>query len=96
VQGPNNIGGPVPGLAVPSPSDNATVGRAPGVNPGNPQDATRRSNPSDMTLPGASNPQDMRPFTSGTPQTIATERQIIAPERQGISPERQGITPERR
>jgi hypothetical protein len=96
VQGPNNTGGPVPGLAAPSPSDSATVGRAPGVNPGNPQDATRRSNPSDRTLPGASNPQDMRPFDSGTPQIIAPERQSIAPERQGIAPERQGIAAERR
>ena len=34
VNGPNNTGGPVPGLSTTQPSDNLTVGRAPGVNPG--------------------------------------------------------------
>jgi hypothetical protein len=72
--GPNNTGGPVPGLSTPSASDSATTGRAPGVNPANPQDARRRGNPSDRTLPGAQNPQDMRGFDSGTPQIIAPER----------------------
>jgi hypothetical protein len=37
----------------------ATAGFAPGVNPNNPQDLTNRSNPQDLTLPGASNPQDL-------------------------------------
>jgi hypothetical protein len=37
----------------------ARAGLAPGVNPSNPQDQTNRSNPQDMTLPGASNPQDL-------------------------------------
>ncbi len=74
VNGPNNTGGPVPGLSTTQPSDSATVGRAPGVNPANPQDASRRGNPSDRTLPGASNPQDMRAFESGTPQIIAPEK----------------------
>jgi hypothetical protein len=37
----------------------ATAGFAPGVNPNNPQDMTNRSNPQNMTLPGASNPQDL-------------------------------------
>ena len=37
----------------------ATAGFAPGVHPNNPQDMTNRSNPQDMTLPGASNPQDL-------------------------------------
>jgi hypothetical protein len=75
VNGPNNTGGPVPGLSTPSASDSATVGRAPGVNPGNPQDASRRRNPSDRTLPGASNPQDMRAFDSaGTPQIMKPEK----------------------
>jgi hypothetical protein len=36
-----------------------TVGVPPGVNPANPQDLTNRSNPQDMTLPGASNPQNL-------------------------------------
>jgi hypothetical protein len=36
-----------------------TVGTAPGVNPSNPQDLTNLSNPQDMTLPRASNPQDL-------------------------------------
>jgi hypothetical protein len=36
-----------------------TAGWAPGVNPNNPQDMTNRSNPQDLTLPGASNPQDL-------------------------------------
>lgn len=73
VNGPNNTGGPVPGLSATQPSDSATVGRAPGVNPANPQDASRRSNPSDRSLPGAGNPQDMKAFDS-TPQIIAPER----------------------
>ncbi|MSP44852.1 MAG: hypothetical protein EXQ83_03060 [Xanthobacteraceae bacterium] len=38
VNGPNNTGGPVPGLSTTQPSDDLTVGRAPGVNPANPQD----------------------------------------------------------
>jgi hypothetical protein len=35
------------------------AGYAPGVNPSNSQDMSNRSNPQDMTLPGASNPQDL-------------------------------------
>jgi hypothetical protein len=72
--GPNNTGGPVPGISTPSATDRSTTGRAPGVNPANPQDARQRSNPSDRTLPGAQNPQDMKPLDSGTPQIIAPER----------------------
>src|ERR1700676_561223 len=34
-------------------------GLAPGFNPSNPQDLTNRGNPQDLTLPGASNPQDL-------------------------------------
>jgi hypothetical protein len=74
VNGPNNIGGPAPGLSTTQPSDNLTVGRAPGVNPANPQDASRRGNPSDRSLPGARNPQDMKVFDTGTPQIIKPER----------------------
>jgi hypothetical protein len=74
VNGPNNTGGPVPGLSTTQPSDDLTVGRAPGVNPANPQDASRRSNPSDRTLRGAQNPQDMKAFDNGTPQIIVPER----------------------
>jgi hypothetical protein len=74
VNGPNNTGGPVPGLSTTQPSDDLTVGRAPGVNPANPQDASRRGNPADMTLPGAENPQDMKAFDNGVPQIIKPER----------------------
>ena len=74
VNGPNNAGGPAPGLATPAPSDNLTVGRAPGVNPANPQDASRRGNASDRTTSGSSNPQDMKAFDTGTPQIIKPER----------------------
>ena len=74
VNGPNNTGGPVPGLSTPSPADSSTVGRAPGVNPMNSQDATRRGNPSDRTLPAARNPQDMKLDNTGTPQIVAPER----------------------
>jgi hypothetical protein len=74
VNGPNNTGGPVPGLSTPSPADSSTVGRAPGVNPANSQDATRRGNPSDRTLPAARNPQDMKLDSTGTPQIIKPER----------------------
>jgi hypothetical protein len=73
VNGPNNTGGPVPGLSTTQPSDNLTVGRAPGVNPANPQDASRRGNPSDRSLTGARNPQDMKAFDTGTPQIIKPE-----------------------
>ena len=73
-RGPNNTGGPVPGLSTPSASDDLTVGRAPGVNPANPQDASRRANPSDRTLPGARNPQDMKAFDHGVPQIIVPEK----------------------
>jgi hypothetical protein len=34
-------------------------GYPPGVNPSNPQDLTYRSNPQDLTVPGAGNPQDL-------------------------------------
>lgn len=75
VYGPNNAGGPVPGLSTGQPSDNLTVGRAPGVNPANPQDASRRANPSDRSTTGARNPQDMQGFEgTGTPRIIAPER----------------------
>jgi hypothetical protein len=38
----------------------SAIGRmAPSVNPSNPQDLTNRSHPQDMTLPRASNPQDL-------------------------------------
>jgi hypothetical protein len=35
-------------------------GYPPGVNPSNPNDLTNRSNPQDLTLPGASNPQEWK------------------------------------
>jgi hypothetical protein len=47
-----------PGITTPSPSDGATTGRGPGVNPSNPQDMKGRSNPQDLTSPRAKNPQD--------------------------------------
>src|SRR5450631_2462268 len=34
-------------------------GYPPGVNPSNPQDLTNRSNPMSLTVPGASNPNDL-------------------------------------
>jgi hypothetical protein len=34
-------------------------GYPPGVNPSNPQDLTNRGNPQSLTVPGASNPQDL-------------------------------------
>jgi len=77
VNGPNNTGGPAPGLSTTQPSDSLTVGRAPGVNPANPQDASRRNNPSDRALTGARNPQDLKAFdnsVSGVPQIIVPER----------------------
>jgi hypothetical protein len=55
------------------------IGYAPGVNPSNPSDLTYRSNPQDLTAPGASNRQDLvrRPAgaTSGvTSPTRTTTR----------------------
>jgi hypothetical protein len=46
------------GVGVP-PQPWSTVGVPPGVNPSNSQDLTNRSNPQDLTLPGASNTQDL-------------------------------------
>jgi hypothetical protein len=40
-------------------SRGTSIGALSGVNPANPQDLTNRSNPQDMTLPGASNPQNL-------------------------------------
>ena len=74
VSNPNSTGTPAPGLATPSTTNDLTVGRGPGVNPGNAQDATRRGNPSDRTLRGSSNPQDMKAFDEGIPQIIKPER----------------------
>jgi hypothetical protein len=42
------------------PSNNGTVGQAPGANPSNSQDLRNQNNPQDMTKPGANNPQDMK------------------------------------
>jgi hypothetical protein len=64
--GANNVGSAIPGISSPSATDNTTTGRAPGVNPANSQDTSRRSNPSDRTLPAARNPQDMKPFENGS------------------------------
>jgi len=47
--GPNSSMAPAPNLGLP-----------PSVNPGNSQDLTNRSNPQDLTRPGASNPQDLK------------------------------------
>jgi hypothetical protein len=58
--GPTNPGGTTPPGITPAPSAGATVGQAPGANPGNAQDLTNRSNPQDLTKPGGSNPQDLK------------------------------------
>jgi hypothetical protein len=54
-------------------------GYPPGVNPSKPQDLTNRSNPQDLTLPGASNPQDLvrspvlpRAISPGPASNLAT------------------------
>jgi hypothetical protein len=54
-------------------------GYAPGVNPSNPQDMTNRGNPQNMTLPGASNPQDLvrspaplKTLSPGLPHDLGT------------------------
>jgi hypothetical protein len=44
----------------PSMAPPPAVGLPPGVNPSNSQDLTNRSNPQDLTRPGASNPQDLK------------------------------------
>ena len=58
--GPTNPGGTTPPGITPAPPAGATVGQAPGQNPGNAQDLTNRSNPQDLTRPGAGNPQDLK------------------------------------
>jgi hypothetical protein len=57
---PNSRSGTNPGMSMAAPSSEPTAGRA-GVNPSNPQDLTNRGNPQDLTLPRASNPQDLLP-----------------------------------
>ena len=76
VGGPSNPGPSpaTPGLNnPPAPSDSSTVGRAPSTNPANSQDQLNRGNPQDLTRPGASNPQDMKP-SGPTPNIIVPER----------------------
>jgi hypothetical protein len=63
-----------PGLNAPSPADGTTSGRAPGVNPGNSQDLSQRSNPQDLTRQGGSNPQDARPIAPNIPNIAVPER----------------------
>lgn len=63
------------GLTTPSPSDPATTGRGPGVNPSNPQDLTGRSNPQDLSRPGGRNPQNLdNNIAPGVPNIVAPER----------------------
>jgi hypothetical protein len=52
--------GPTNPSPAPVPPEGATIGQAPGVNPGNSQDLTNRGNPKDLTKPGGSNPQDLK------------------------------------
>jgi hypothetical protein len=47
-----------------------TTGRAPGTNPANSQDVSRRGNPQDLTTPRGMNPQDSR---APTPQIYKPE-----------------------
>jgi hypothetical protein len=54
----------------PAPSDMGTTGRAPGTNPANSQDVSRRGNPQDLTTPRGMNPQDSR---ASTPQIYKPE-----------------------
>lgn len=65
---------PNPQVTAPSPADSATVGRAPGFNPVNPQDLTARSNPQDLTVGRGGNAQDNLP-------PIASPAPIVRPER---------------
>jgi hypothetical protein len=67
-QGVGGATGPTPGASgitfVPAnpsipPQPWAPVGVPPGVNPSNSQDLTYRTNPQDLTLPGAGNTQDL-------------------------------------
>jgi hypothetical protein len=52
-------------------------GYGPGVNPSNPQDLTHRSNPQDMTAPGASNPQDLVRQPAGVRQPPAAASSVV-------------------
>ncbi len=56
----------------------------PGVNPNNPNDMSHRSNPNDMTLPGAANPQDMvrRPVA---PQVVSPNPNLVITSRPPVS-----------
>lgn len=68
--GSSGPGTPTPGITTPSPPNSATTGRGPG-NPSNPQDMIGRSNPQDMTSPGAKNPQDRR---GSVPKIVTPQR----------------------
>ena len=63
-------------------------GVGPGVNPSNPQDLSHRSNPQDMTAPGASNPQDMvrqPPATASSGVTLSKPQSAVTPAARGHS-----------
>ena len=61
-------------------------GYAPGVNPSNPQDLTNRGNPQSLTVPGASNPQDLvrqpslpRALSPANPTNLGTAAPLVGP-----------------
>jgi hypothetical protein len=65
----------VPRLSTGQPSANLTGGRAPGVNPANPQHAARRGNPSESHAARREESPKLKAFLDqGTPQIIAPEK----------------------
>jgi hypothetical protein len=70
--GASTGGAASPGPNPPAPSDIGTTGRAPGTNPANSQDVSRRGNLQDTTLPRGINPQNMKGL--GVPQIYVPER----------------------
>ena len=66
-------------------ADAQGVGYGPGVNPSNPQDLTNRSNPQDLLVPGATNPQDLVRRPPGVPRLIGPEVTSVPTSRSSAS-----------
>jgi hypothetical protein len=62
-------------------ADAQGVGYGPGVNPSNPSDLRYRSNPQDLTAPGASNRQDLVRRPAGVTSTTGVTSGVTSPMR---------------
>jgi hypothetical protein len=60
-------------------ADAQGIGSGPGVNPSNPQDLTRRSNPQDLSAPGGSNRQDLVRRPPGVTSVVTSPSRTTTP-----------------